>query len=541
MGTARLLCVAVACVCLCWGRAVAVDVAVDVSDRHQIVDGFGFTRDNISPWRVQVGPFYQTVDLADVGFYDSLAGDFRVGRLVLNPLQDSLGAPYDSIDLTHVHEFAQRGVTRYFAAVPSPPAWMKDNQSLTNGGHLLPEYYDEFALMVAEYARQFRERTGIDLYGLCLQVEPGFEEPYASCVYTQFTYHDMMRVAGPIIDSIVPNVKLLAPQDVLSSFYWRSNQWMRAMMDDSTTGPYIDIYAVNCHRLYFDTPTSEARQWWDAVREVAEEYGLDLWLTSSGDGYDTTWATAVRVGAAIANSFKYGNITEWTWFSISSDAENANNIVYRGSYTGKYYQVAHYGRFLKAGARRVGSSCADDSLANVAFVNLDGSAIVVLVNGRTSGVTAALSGAGLPDSLQAFQSTGDGVRMADLGWVAPGDSLVLPPLSTTTLVSDSTTGVRGAAAGERDGGVPVRARCLPGGNGLRVETAVPMRVSAELYTLGGRCVARAVGDGPVSRYTVLRWQESGLRATGVYLARVSAAALEGGPVAVRTVRVSLRP
>ncbi len=519
--------IAAACVAGWVGGAAAVVVDIDPATMFQAVDGFGFTRENIRTWQYKLGPFYYTVDLEEVGFYDSLAADFQVGRLFLDPMQDTLEAPYDSINLAHVPQFMQRGVTKYYAAVLSPPAWMKDNNSLADGGHLLPEYYDDFALMCAEYARQFHERTGVELYGLCLQTEPGFAEPYASCVYSQSTYHEMIRVAGPIIDSIVPSVKLMAPQDVFSSFWWRSNQWMRAMLTDSATRPHLDIYAVNCHNLYFDTPTSEARAWWDSVRVVCEQYGLDLWLTSSGDGYDTTWATAVRVGAAIANSFAYGNITQWTWFSISAAGpDSPNHIVVGGTYTGKYYQVAHFGRFVKPGARRVACTNANDSLANAAFENPDGSVVVVLVNGSSVAETAVLSGAGLPDSLQAFQSTSDGARMTDLGWWAPADGLVLPPLSTTTLVSVATIDVRGATlAGVR----VTRVHSLPvcGALAVVVDATEPVRVSAELYSVDGRRVGRTGTHGRLVRNTILSWPRSVAPGAGVYLARVSMVSVSG--------------
>lgn len=505
------------------GALPAATVTIDLTTTHQTFEGLTATRDNISTWQEKVGPFYQTVDLNEVGFYDSIAQDWHMARLALEPIQDTLDAPYNDIDLTHVLEMRDAGITRFWASPFSPPAWMKDNQSFTNGGSLLPEYYDEFSYMLAEYCRQFKEQTGLDLYGLCLQVEPGFVEPYGSCVYTGTTYRDLMAVAGPIIDSVSPNTKILAPQDVLNSFYSRSNQWIRMLMEDSATQPHVDIYAVNLHNSYFDSANAPARAWWDAVRAVADPNGLPLWLSSTGDRLDTTYEGSVRIAAAAANTFKYGNAAVWTWFSFCTGSDWS--LIKEGRYTDRYYQNAHFGRFIKPGAVRVDSdNDGPSALADVAFENTDGSLAIVLVNGTGAAEDVTLDGTGLPTTFHAYQTTGATTCLVDIGDIQSANQLGLPAMSTTTLVSDATQATRPEATPRAPAASRVSVTALPGRTGVLLTAPLTGRLSAELYSPRGDCVARvavhtAAGDAVTLRGT-------GRLASGMYVVR----AVVQGPV-----------
>ena len=52
---------------------------------------------------------------------------------------------------------------KIFASPWSPPAWMKTNGEMNNGGKLKPEYRESWALYYARYIQAFEKR--VFLYG----------------------------------------------------------------------------------------------------------------------------------------------------------------------------------------------------------------------------------------------------------------------------------------------------------------------------------------------------------------------------------------
>ena len=75
----------------------------------------------------------------------------------------------------------------------SPPAFMKDNNSLVNGGKLKKEYYKRYAEYLIRYLKEYEEdRIPIDY--LTVQNEPFAKQKWESCVWTteeqqDFIYH----------------------------------------------------------------------------------------------------------------------------------------------------------------------------------------------------------------------------------------------------------------------------------------------------------------------------------------------------------------
>jgi len=402
----------------------------------------------------------------------------QIYRTYIPAMQASEGAAYSQVDFSMEIKLHEHGINRFFASVFSPPGWMKSNGSESNGGSLLTQYYDDFARMCAEYARQFKAAVGVDLYGISLQNAPLFSEPYASCVYSTTTYRDLTRAAGPIIAGTLPANKFIGAEDVLNSAS-RCNGWVQAILADTEAARYFGIYAVHCHTELFDTPTDEYRSWWNTVRTVADANNQPLWMTEVGDNFAGDWATAVRLATTIGNSFRYGNCAAWVWLTVADGSYAENSMILDGVYGPKYYQQAHFGRFVKLGARRIESSSSAAALQEVAFRNTDNSLVVVVTNLSGSN-SVSLAGTGLPTQFRAYQSTDSLHMMQDMGLVTTGNTLTLPQNSITTFTSGTT---------------PVRAR-PPVESGLRTATPQWRTGPCAISTLDGRVVVRqAARDG----------------------------------------------
>ena len=70
-----------------------------------------------------------------------------------------------------------------YASPRSPPAWMKTNKSLYQGGSLLPKYHDTRAQYLLRFVQEY-EKAGIPLRGLTIQNEAAASQRRESCLYT---------------------------------------------------------------------------------------------------------------------------------------------------------------------------------------------------------------------------------------------------------------------------------------------------------------------------------------------------------------------
>ncbi|MGH2643102.1 MAG: glycoside hydrolase family 30 protein, partial [Chitinophagaceae bacterium] len=90
------------------------------------------------------------------------------------------------------------GKLTIFASPWSPPAWMKDNDNMLHGGHLLPKYYQTWANYFVKFIQAYK-KEGIDIWGVTVQNEPMASQTWESCIYTAEEERDFVKNAlGPV-------------------------------------------------------------------------------------------------------------------------------------------------------------------------------------------------------------------------------------------------------------------------------------------------------------------------------------------------------
>lgn len=78
----------------------------------------------------------------------------------------------------------KRNTHLQFLASPwSPPAFMKNNKILTNGGKLLPGFKKDYAIYLARYIKAY-EKENININYMTIQNEPNAVQTWESCLYT---------------------------------------------------------------------------------------------------------------------------------------------------------------------------------------------------------------------------------------------------------------------------------------------------------------------------------------------------------------------
>lgn len=110
-------------------------------------------------------------------------------------------------------EAKKRGCETLISSVWSPPAWMKSNDDVCNGGVLLPDRYEQFADYLVRYVCGYREHHGLEIAAVSCANEPQFAPKYSSCLWTAV---EMARFyagyLGPALEKASVPVKIFGPE-----------------------------------------------------------------------------------------------------------------------------------------------------------------------------------------------------------------------------------------------------------------------------------------------------------------------------------------
>jgi glucosylceramidase len=281
---------------------------------------------------------------------------------------------------------AAGGELRLFVSPWSPPAWMKSNTNMLQGGTLLPAYADSWANYYVRFIRAY-EQAGIPVWGLTVQNEPMAKQKWESCIYTAEEERDFVKQhLGPTLAKAGMQDKRL--------IIWDHNRdliFHRAstVLDDPEAARYV--WGVGFHWY-------EGGQF-DNVRLVHEAYPqFNLIFTEACNypwnfGKINEWHWGENYGRNLIRDFNNGAVGWTDWNILLDETGGPNHVgnfcyapVHADTRTGKlhymnsYYYLGHFSKFVRPGARRVASSSMAKELLTTAFVNPDGSLAVIVMN-----------------------------------------------------------------------------------------------------------------------------------------------------------------
>ena len=306
-----------------------------------------------------------------------------------------------SFDIRHDRKFkipfikqamaAAGGKLTLFVSPWSPPAWMKDNNSMLQGGRLLPQFRQTWADYYIKFIRAY-EREGIPVWGLSVQNEPMAKQRWESCIYTGEEERDFIKkYLGPTLQKAgMLSKKLIAWDHNRDLVYQRAS----TVLNDPEAAKYI--WGIGFH--WYETWTGSKMEF-DNLKRVAESFPKKNLLFTEGcvEKFDLNrvndWSLGERYGFSMINDFNSGTVG-WTDWNILLDETGGPNHVgnfcfapiiadtRNGSliYTNCYYYIGHFSKFIRPGAKRIISSSNRDILQTTAFKNKDGKIAVVVMN-----------------------------------------------------------------------------------------------------------------------------------------------------------------
>lgn len=286
---------------------------------------------------------------------------------------------------------AAGGKLPLFVSPWSPPAWMKDNNSMIQGGKLKEEFKQSWANYYVKFIKAY-EAKGMPVWGLSVQNEPMAKQRWESCIYTAEDERDFIKkYLGPTLQREGLDTKKLIAWD-----HNRDLVYQRAVtiLNDPAAAKYV--WGIGFH--WYETWTGSGMQF-ENVKRVHETFPAKNLIFTEGSVEKFNrdkmrdWSIGERYGYSMINDFNSG-ASGWTDWNILLDENGGPNHVGNFCfapihadtktgeliYTNAYYYLGHFSKFIKPGAQRIGIASSRDKLSATAFVNPDGKTVVVVLN-----------------------------------------------------------------------------------------------------------------------------------------------------------------
>jgi len=284
-----------------------------------------------------------------------------------------------------------------YASPWSPPAFMKTNNNMLQGGKLKKEYYPAWANYFAKFIKAY-ENEGIPIWGLTIQNEPMAVQRWESCIYTAEEERDFLKYhLGPTLER-----EGLQDKKIIVWDHNRDLLFDRAsvILNDPEANKYV--WGTGFH-WYEDW--KDGKPMFNNVGKVATAFPDKKLIFTEGcnEGFDINRIQdpklPERYAKAMINDFNNGTVAWTDWNILLNEYGGPNHVgnfcfapVHGDTSSGKllftnsYYYIGHFSKFIRPGAKRVSSGTTSNRISSTSFMNQDGSLVVIALNEEAEAV-----------------------------------------------------------------------------------------------------------------------------------------------------------
>ena len=305
-----------------------------------------------------------------------------------------------------------------FNIIASPwtaPPWMKDNKKYV-GGKLLPEFNDSFALYFSKYLNAYK-KEGINIWGVTV-----INEPHGNGNNWESTLFSPKEMTNFVQNHLGPKLEKEGWGDVNILGYDQNRagikEWVDVMYEDENSSKYYDGLAVHWYESTYEVfpedlqyahqkapnkyliqteacVDSEIPHWNDDAwywKKEATDWGWD-WASEKDKYLHPKYAPVNRYANDIIgclNNWVDGWV-DWNmvldtgggpnWFKnwcVAPVIVDVNkDEVY---FTPLYYTLAHFSKYMRPGAVKIGCTTNHKEIVTTAVKNPDGTIAVVVFN-----------------------------------------------------------------------------------------------------------------------------------------------------------------
>lgn len=330
--------------------------------------------------------------------YDDVAGDWELNEWALVEEDLQMKFPQMKEALEHASE-----PIKFIGSSWSPPAWMKNNGKLNNGGQLLAEAGSYQWKQYAKYLLKFFEsykNNGLPFWGMTIQNEPmtGWDEyfPWNTCGFNAEMERDFAKLdLGPVFEAAGFPPKSF---HILALDHNRplAKDWADVVLNDTVASRYVAGLAL--HWYFYGTAGP-----YSVYDDIHDKFPNKILLATEAcnrndDGDDPIglglWALAEDYAHDILLNLLH-RVQGWIDWNMVLDMEGGPNWVgnthsapiivnpeagefYKNT---QYYSMAHFSKFLPPGTVRIGGMLEEEGKLELgAFERPDGGTVVVVIN-----------------------------------------------------------------------------------------------------------------------------------------------------------------
>ena len=303
---------------------------IDFGAAQQTIRGFGGSSAWITDMNARPG-------MADRLFGNS--GPQQIGlsilRVRIDPSPDPGGHANWGTELSNATLATARGA-RVIATPWSPPASMKSNNNVNNGGRLNPGSYADYASYLQSFVA-FMENGGAPLYAISIQNEPDWSPSYESCLWSGAEFNTWIVNHASLITTrlIMPETVNLTAGSLMAH--------ADPSLNDPAAAAHIDI--VGTH-IYGTAP---------APYPNAASKNKEVWMTEhtvEGTGLQSALDLAREIHDSLAvgnyNAYVYWWLQNWIVGNSSPyEAGLINDPALDLELTKKGYVMGQFSKFVR--------------------------------------------------------------------------------------------------------------------------------------------------------------------------------------------------
>jgi glucosylceramidase len=265
----------------------------------------------------------------------------------------------------------------------SPPAWMKTNGQMADGGRLKPEWRAAWAQCFVQCIQAY-EAEGVPIWAVSVQNEPEARQRWDSCLYSAEEERDFVRDhLGPALHAAgLAHVKLVVWDHNRDAMVERAS----VIYGDPQAARYV--WGLGFH-WYVEDHFEHVQQVHDAW---PDKHLLFTEGCQEGGPHHGRWEVGERYARSMIHDLNHW--TEgWIDWNVLLDAQGGPNHV--GNFCSAplladghggverqtaYAAIGHLSRYVRPGARRVLCAATREALECSAFTHPDGRTAVVVLN-----------------------------------------------------------------------------------------------------------------------------------------------------------------
>lgn len=307
------------------------------------------------------------------------------------------------------------------------------------GGSLKPAYYNDYADLLADYAKGFQSNMGYPLALLSIQNEPDAMTDYESCIWDGASIKDFLKVIGDRFElkDVPASIGIMAAEQ--ENF---KEDMVKSALSDSKAKTIVTHAAAHQYEAPWDSVTYGAEQFFNAHLLGKRVWQTEMGQTTAGNGVLTKGkdiANGLAYARMIHHTFTIAEANAWLyWWMWQENDDDSDALIYINdgefSYAKRYYVIGQFSKFIRPGWTRAGSTTSPQTGVYTSAYKHENDTAIVLINHGSSTQTVTLNLSGENVAWSAAYRTSASEDMKLVANVISGSTVTLSANSVTTII-----------------------------------------------------------------------------------------------------------